>query len=80
MFVRCEAWVLTVSTKRWWISSIGDSMDHLVIGLYVLSLLACCVSLWLWYELDTHRDYTNTLRIRINELGHELEELKSKRR
>lgn len=55
-------------------------MDHLVIGLYVLSLLACCVSLWLWYELDTHRDYTNTLRIRINELGHELEELKSKRR
>ena len=55
-------------------------MDHLIVGLYVLSLLACCVCLWLWYELESLKDYISSLRYRIASLEERIEELERKRR
>lgn len=55
-------------------------MDELVIGLYVLTLIACCVSLWLWYEIDSYKDYIRHLRLRMAELEQRVQEIESKRR
>ena len=55
-------------------------MDYLVTGLYVLSLLACCVGLWLWYEIETYKDYLRHLRLRLAGLEERIEELERKRR
>lgn len=55
-------------------------MEHLIIGLYVLSLLACCVCLWFWYELENYKDYTASLRYRIASLEERVEQLEKKRR
>lgn len=55
-------------------------MEHLILGLYVLSLLACCVCLWLWYEVDTYKDYLRDLRLRLAGMEQRLEELEKKRR
>lgn len=55
-------------------------MDNLVTGLYVLSLLACCVGLWLWYELENHREYVASLRAKIMDMEQRLDEVERKRR
>lgn len=55
-------------------------MEHLIIGLYVLSLLACCVCLWLWYEIETYKDYIRHLRLRIADMEGRIESLEIKRR
>lgn len=58
----------------------GDSMDHLTTGLYVLTLIACCVSLWLWYEIEAYKDYIRSLRLKIGDMEQRLTELENKRR
>lgn len=55
-------------------------MDELVIGLYVLSLVACCVCLWLWYEIDSTRDHMRAIHLRAAGLEQRVEELERKRR
>lgn len=55
-------------------------MEELVIGLYVLSLLACCVCLWLWYELESHKDHVKSLRHHISDFGKRIEELEKRKR
>jgi hypothetical protein len=55
-------------------------VDHLTTGLYVLTLIACCVSLWLWYEIDAYKDYIRHLRLRMAELEQRMAEIESKRR
>ena len=55
-------------------------MEHLIIGLYVLSLLACVICLWFWYELESSKDYMASLRYRIANLEERVEELEKRRR
>lgn len=55
-------------------------MDELTTGLYVLTLIACCVSLWLWYEIDSYKDYLRHLRLRLAELEQRVQEIEPKRR
>ena len=55
-------------------------MDELTTGLYVLTLIACCVSLWLWYEIDSYKDYLRYLRLRMAELEQRVQEIDNKRR
>ena len=55
-------------------------MDYLVTGLYVLSLLACCVGLWLWYEIESLKDYIGSLRGRVAMQEARIDELQTKRR
>lgn len=55
-------------------------MEHLIMGLYVLSLLACCVCLWFWYELESYKDYAASLRYKLASLEQRLEELEKRRR
>lgn len=55
-------------------------MENLVTALYVLSLMACCVGLWLWYEIDSNNETMNALQARIRDLDSRLDELERKRR
>lgn len=55
-------------------------MDTLTTGLYVLTLIACCVCLWLWYEIDGYKDYMRHLRLKMAGLEDRIEELERKRR
>ena len=55
-------------------------MDELTTGLYVLTLIACCVSLWLWWEIDTYKTYLRHLRLKIAAMEQRLDELENKRR
>lgn len=55
-------------------------MEHLIIGLYVLSLLACVICLWFWYELEAHKDHVSTLHHRVSALDARVEELEKRRR
>ena len=55
-------------------------METLILGLYVLSLIACCACLWLWYELEGMKDYVNDLRTRIMSVDDRLETVERKKR
>lgn len=55
-------------------------MDELMLGLYVLSLVACCLCLWFWYQLETMRDYVRELRTRIVYMDDRLEQVERRRR
>ena len=55
-------------------------MEHLVIGLYTLSLIACCVGLWLWYEIDSNNEIMEDLRSRMRELDGRVDELERRKR
>ena len=55
-------------------------MDTLTTGLYVLTLIACCVCLWLWYEIEGLKDYIGSLRGRMASMEDQITELSSKRR
>ena len=55
-------------------------MDHLVTALYALSLLACCVGLWLWYEVETHKDHLRQLRLQLGGMEDRIQELENTRR
>lgn len=55
-------------------------MEQLVLGLYALSLVACCVCLWFWYELESMKDYVNELRARLMAMDDRLDSVEKKRR
>ena len=55
-------------------------MEHLILGLYVLSLLACMVCLWFWYELESHKDHVIYLRQKLQGLDDRIQSLEQKRR
>ena len=55
-------------------------MENLITGLYVLSLLACCVCLWFWYELESFKDYVSALQHRMFGLEERVKELEKRRR
>ena len=55
-------------------------MEQLVLGLYVLSLLSCCVCLWFWYELESMKDHIKELWSRANSAESQLRELEKKKR
>ena len=55
-------------------------MDHLTTGLYVLTLIACCLCLWLWYEIEAYKDYIRHLRLKIAAMEQRIEALETKRR
>lgn len=55
-------------------------MEDLILGLYVLSLLACVVCLWFWYKLESHKEHVLTLRNRMASLDSRIEELEKRRR
>lgn len=55
-------------------------MDALVTGLYVISLVACCLCLWLWYEIETLKEYIKSLRDRIVDMEQRVDEVERKRK
>lgn len=55
-------------------------MENLILGLYVLSLIACCLCLWFWYELEHNKAYICYLKNEIDDLAQQLKELATKRR
>ena len=55
-------------------------MDALVTGLYVISLFACCLCLWLWYEIETYQEYVKSLRLRILDMEQRVDEVERKKR
>ena len=55
-------------------------MEDLVLGLYVLSLIACCVCLWFWYELESMKEHTRELWTRATTAENRLSELEKKKR
>jgi hypothetical protein len=55
-------------------------MEQLVLGLYVLSLLSCCVCLWFWYEMETLKEHITELWTRANAADSRLRELEKKKR
>ena len=55
-------------------------MEELVIGLYALSLIACCVGLWLWYEVDRNNLMIAALRAKLREMDGRIQTIESKRR
>jgi hypothetical protein len=55
-------------------------MEDIIMGVYVLSLLACSVCLWFWYELEGHKQNAIAMYGRITMLEQRIRELERKRR
>jgi len=55
-------------------------MEHLVIGLYVLSLLSCCLCLWFWWELESAKEQQRRLDEHMRGIISRLDDLGGRRR
>ena len=55
-------------------------MDDLVIGLYFLSLISCCLCLWFWYELESTKEDLRSISNRTYQVIKTLESLEKRRR
>lgn len=55
-------------------------MEHLVLGLYVLSLLCCLICLWFWWELESDKEQMIQLHQKLDTIARDLEDTGKKRR
>lgn len=55
-------------------------MEELVLGLYILAMVACIACLWLWWELEGMKDYVNHMRSRVGTVIEQMEQLEKRRR
>ena len=55
-------------------------MENLVVGLYFLALLSCCLCLWFWYELETAKQDMRRVHERLASMINRMRDLEQRRR
>lgn len=55
-------------------------MEHLVIGLYFLALISCCLCLWFWWELEDTKAQQRLLHERMTSVMNRLTNMEGRRR